>query len=692
MMERPNVLWVGFDVGGTFTDLVAIDVAASQLTATKTPSSSTDPAAAALLGISDLLELAGAGPDRVGRIVHGTTIATNALIEDKGAKVGFLCNEGFRDVVEIGRMFREDLYDINFVKTPPLVPRDLRKGIPGRTGPDGSTIVPFDMEAASVAIAQLADAGVEAFAVGLLHSYADPQPELRLRELIAEQVPGSVVSLSHEVSMEYGEHERWTSAIVNAYLMPLMRSYLRTLELRLGELGIKAQLEVMQSNGGVVPIEMAVDFPIRLLESGPAGGVSGMGRIGSLLNMDQLITFDMGGTSTDVCVVVDGKPAYRTEAKIEGHPVRAMMADIHSIGAGGGSLARLDASNSLYVGPESAGSKPGPVAVGLGGTRPTITDADIVLGYLNTDRYCAGSLDLDSGAAHRAIVEVVARPTGTNVEQAALGMVSLAVRNMVGAIRTITTQRGLDPREFALVASGGAGPVHAGLVARELHIPTVVIPAYPALLSAQGMLFADYRSDVSRTFPVLLKDVDAATINGIFSSLAATGRGLLGAVGQGTYTTDLMIEMCYEGQQHGVTVPVSSNGVSEEEKDRLGDSLDKLFVELYGFIPEHNVPKLVNLRAMIEKQTAEGKALRSFSVREESKIAVPALTTRRMVFSEHPEGVEASVYDRVQLATGTVVEGPAVIEEDYSTIVVFPGQCAQVDHLGNVMVATEGQS
>ena len=364
------------------------------------------------------------------------------------------------------------------------------------------------------------------------------------------------------------------------------------------------------------------------------------------------------------------------------------MADIHSIGAGGGSLARLDASNTLYVGPASAGSKPGPVAVGLGGTRPTITDADIVLGYVNTDRYCAGSLGLDFGAAHRAIEQVVAQPTGTTAEQAALGMVSLVVRNMAGAIRNITTRRGLDPREFALVASGGAGPVHAGLVARELHIPTVVIPVYPALLSAQGMLFADYRSDVSRTFPVLLEDVDAATINGIFSSLAATGRGLLGAEGQGTYTSDLMIEMCYDGQQHGVTVPVPASGVSTEEKDRLGDSLDKLFGKLYGFIPERNVPKLVNFRAIIEKQTPESKALHTFTVRAENKIAAPALTTRHMVFSEHPGGIEANVYDRVQLVTGTVVEGPAVIEEDYSTIVVFPGQRAQVDHFGNIMVAT----
>ena len=682
------MLWVGFDVGGTFTDLVAIDLEARRMFTTKTPSSSTDPAAAALLGVTDLLKLAGRGPNGVSRIVHGTTIATNALIEGGGAKVGFLCNQGFRDVVEIGRMFREDLYDINFVKTPPLVPRDLRRGIPVRNGPDGSTIVPLDVEAASAAIGELADAGVEAFAVGLLHSYVDPRPELQLRELITEQVPGSLVTLSHEVSMEYGEHERWTSAIVNAYLMPLMRSYLQELELRLGEIGIEARLEVMQSNGGVVPIEIAADFPVRLLESGPAGGVSGMGRIGSLINMDRLITFDMGGTSTDVSVVVGGKPAYRTEAKIEGHPVRAMMVDIHSIGAGGGSLARLDASNTLYVGPESAGSRPGPAAAGLGGTRPTITDADIVLGYLNTDRYCAGSLELDLGAAHRAIEQVVAKPTGNTVEQAALGMVSLAVRNMSGATRTITTVRGLDPREFALVASGGAGPVHAGLVARELHIPTVIIPAYPALLSAQGMLFADYRSDVSQTFSALLEDVDATTINTIFSNLVATGRGLLGASAEGTYSTDLMIEMCYEGQQYGVTVPVPASGVSTEEKDRLGASLDKLFVELYGFIPEHNVPKLVNLRAIVQKQTPEGKALHSFTVREESKTATPAMSTRRMVFSEYPGGTEASVFDRAQLATGVVVEGPSVIEEDYSTTVVFPGQRAQVDHHGNIMVAT----
>lgn len=680
--------WIGFDIGGTFTDLVLLDFEAKRVFATKTPSSRTDPGAAAVRGIRDLLAMSGRQAGEVERVVHGTTIATNALIEGDVARVGFLCNRGFRDVVEIARMFRDDLYDVNFTKTRPIVPRNLRREIAFRQAVDGAQLVDLDENDVTDAVAELVAQGVEAFAVGLLHSYAYPDAELRVREIVLDRVPGGIVTLSHEVSKEYGEFERWTTAIVNAALMPKMRDYLRSLESRFAEIGIDAPVEVMQSNGGVVPVEVAAQFPVRLLESGPAGGVAGMARLGALAGIDRIITFDMGGTSLDVCVVRDGKPAFSTERKIAGHPVRAMMADIHSIGAGGGSLARVDASGTLHVGPASAGADPGPVALRNGGTVPTITDADIVLGYINTDRYCAGKLPLDADAARAAIADVVATPTGTTVDQSALGILRLAARNMAGAIRNITTQRGIDPRDFSLVASGGAGPVHAGLVARELRIPRVIIPAYPALLSAQGMLFADFRADASQSLPGLLADLDLADLNGALADLTAIGQGFLRGGGAGEWVVDRFVELCYEGQQHGVSIPLPNGPIDEAEISRLAVSLDEHFMGNYGFVPAHNVAKLLNVRVLVEKRTSLGEALRSISVREESLTEAPARTSRRMVFEEHPDGIVAPVFDRAQLAVGEVVPGPAVIEEDFSTIVVYPGQHAWADESGNVVLAS----
>lgn len=687
------MVWIGFDVGGTFTDLIAVDLDSTRLLAIKTPSSPTDPAGAALRGIRELLALGDIPPQRVTRVVHGTTIATNALIELKGARVGFLCNHGFRDVVEIGRMLREQLFDIDFRKTPPLVPRHLRREVPERMAVDGTVIEPLDEDAARAAIDGLLADGVEAIAVGLLHAYAHPGHELRLRELIAERAPQLAVTLSHEVSGEYGEHERWTSAIVNAYLMPRMQSYLRELTQQMQAMGIRTPIEVMQSNGGIAPVTVAGSLPIRMLESGPAGGVAGIAHLGTRLGMRQLITLDMGGTSADVSVVVDGSPTIATERLVGGHPVRAVMADIHSIGAGGGSIAAVDASGTLHVGPRSAGAEPGPVALRQGGTWPTVTDADIVLGYLNVDRYCAARYverPPDADAAAGAIHDLIAEPTATTVDQSALGIVRIAVRNMVSAIRTITTQRGLDPRDFVLVASGGAGPVHASMVARELRIPTVVVPAYPALLSAHGMLLADYRTDTAQSFPTLLDDVDGALLTARFEELEAAGLEAFagGQPGDG-FEAERVVEMCYEGQQHELALAAPAGVLSDSDLKGFAESLDRRFSAHYGFLPAHNVPKLVNLRVFLRKQTPAIERLRSLVVREEAKVAVPAVATRRMVFAEHPEGVAASAYDRVQLSPGEPVRGPAVIEEDYSTTVICPGQDAVVDELGNILIRTQ---
>jgi N-methylhydantoinase A len=679
------MFWIGFDIGGTFTDIVAVDTLLHRIIATKTPTTPQDPSEGAVTGIRQLLHEHSIEVNNVHRVVHGTTIATNTLIEGTGARVGFLCNEGFGDVVEIGRMFREDLYDINFSKTPPLSPRDMRVEIRSRIDVAGNRVSSLDEEATLSKIIQLQSRGAEAYAVGLLHSYSYPDDELYIRDLILQLEPSAMISLSHELSGEYGEVERWGTAIVNAYLMPKIQIYLTNLAIRLTELGITVPIEVMQSNGGIVLVDVAARLPVRLLESGPAGGVAGMARVAGQIGAENLITFDMGGTSTDVCTVRQGRPTVATERTIAGHSVRTIMADIHSIGAGGGSIARVDTSGALHVGPESAGSNPGPVALKTGGVYPTITDADLVLGYLNPDRYCAGRLSMDLSSARESISRHVALPTGTTVEQAALGMVNLAVQNMASAIRTITTQRALDPRDFTLVAAGGAGPVHAGLVAQELQIPTILIPAYPAQLSAQGMLFADYRSDASQTVASRLDNIGPKTLEDIYYDLETTARLYLGEY-DGSFNITRSIEMCYEGQQYGVLIPISNEVYSDSTFTYLQKSLDREFMDHYGFLPNNNVPRIVSVRTSVEKQSDELADLQSIIVSESSSLSESADTRRRMTFAEYPDGVDAPVHDRQSLKSDRQLKGPAVIESDFSTIVIFPNQSAELDLNNNVIL------
>ena len=682
------MIWIGFDAGGTFTDLVSVDLGSGAVTAAKVQSSAAEPAAAALAGIRKVLTLGGHAPADVARIVHGTTIATNALIESKGARVGFVCNRGFRDVVEIGRMFRSELFDIDFTKTAPLVPRNLREEVDVRDAASGVSLVALDDDSVRRAARRLVAQEVNAVAVGLLHSYMEPANELRVREILLEEAPDLLVSLSHEVSREYGEFERWTTAVVNAFLAPRISSYLGELDAGLRAMGIAAPVEIMQSNGGLASVEVASKLPVRLLESGPAGGVAGIAQFSEQLGLKHVITLDVGGTSTDVSVILDGRPTVATERVVGGHPVRAIMADIHSIGAGGGSIAYVDMSGSLHVGPRSAGADPGPVCVGKGGTAPTVTDADVVLGYLNPTRYCAGEgQGLDRTAAVTAITTAIGEPTQTTMQQAALGILAVAVRSMVSAIRSITTQRGLDPRDFVLVACGGAGPVHAGLVAEELHIPRVMIPNYPALLSARGMLLADYRTDLSLSHPTLLSAVDGKKLTGLFEDLEASGAAYLPSSSD-ELAIERIVEVCYDGQQASVPLTLPAGTVDDRTVSEISSRLDGWFNDRYGFVPKSNTVKVVNLRSFLRRQSDTTSRLREMEMKESSRVAVPSQSTRHMIFRDFPQGVDTAVYDRAQMSPHQLVEGPCVIEEDFSTTVVYPGHRAYSDDHGNLFILT----
>ena len=684
-------LWIGIDVGGTFTDVVGIDVQSARYWVTKVPSSSSDPAGAVVAGISDLLSLSESAPNQVDRIVYGTTVALNVLLEHKGARVAMVTTRGFRDVIEIGRMLREELYDIMFEKAKPLVPRYRRFEVSERIDSQGAVMRPLHGEEARQVLDQIGASDPEALAVCFLHAYANPAHEREMLDLVRDRYVELPMSLSSDVSPEYSEYERFSTTVLNSYLMPRTRAALGSVSDRVGALGIQAPVEVMQSNGGVTTVEIASDLPVRLLGSGPAGGVAGATALAAAIGVSNLITLDIGGTSTDVCLVANGVPAYTTQRQFDGQPVRTVMTDVQSIGTGGGSIARVDVAGSLHVGPESAGAEPGPISYGQGGREVTVTDADVVLGYLNPDRFLAGRRRLEVEAAAEAVREQIASPTGTDAVSAALGVVSVAVNNMVGSLRKVTTQQGHDPRDFTLVAFGGAGPVHAGLVAREAGIQRVMVPAYPGLLSAMGLLLSDNRTETSVTFPRTLDSVSPEELTSIFDDLEQQARTVL--AGQHTTGNSLhakrLAEMCYQGQRHELPVDIPPGTLTAADLEQVARQLDERFMELYGFLPVNHIPQLVHLRVFLEKRIEEGERLRQSRVAGSNVSPHPAVGQRRLYFRGVEEtGEMCPVYDRLQLALGSRVEGPCVVEEDYSTTVVYPGQSLEVDGLGNLILTT----
>ena len=683
-------LWIGIDVGGTFTDVVGVDLASLHYWTGKVPSSTTDPAGALSAGISELLQRSQARPNDVQRVIYGTTVALNVLLERKGATVAMITTKGFKDVVEIGRMLRDDLYDIMFDKPKPLVARRRRYEIDQRVNAAGEIVRPVDEDDVRRVLDQVAEGEPEALAVCFLHAYANEVHERAVGDAVKERLPGLPVSLSSEVSPEYSEYERFATTVLNSYLMPQTRTALGSVADRAASLGIGAPVEVMQSNGGITTTEVAARFPVRLLGSGPVGGVAGAVGLCAAAGISDLITLDMGGTSTDVCLVAGGVPSYTTQRRFEGQPVRTLMTDVQSIGTGGGSIARVDVAGSLQVGPDSAGADPGPICYGRGGERVTVTDADVVLGYLNPERFLGGKQRLEVEAAAAGLREQIASPTDTGLVPAALGVVTVAVNNMVGALRRVTTQRGHDPRDFTLVAFGGAGPVHAGLLAREAGIPRVLAPAYPGLLSARGLLLADLRTEASLTLSKTLESVSPEELTRTFERLESEARSVLpGGADSELLEVERLAEMCYQGQRHELPVPFPSGGLTEADMADAARRLDERFMELYGFLPISHIPQIVHLRVFLRKRIEEAEKLRTKGIAVGDGSAEAQVGERRLYFRDTGEkGRVCPVYDRARLGAGPVVTGPAVVEEDYSTTVVYPGQSLTVDDHGNLVIDT----
>jgi N-methylhydantoinase A len=679
---------IGVDIGGTFTDLVWVDDATGTVQVGKLLTTPKDPAQAVEQGVVGLLHDAGASPAGVRTVIHGTTLATNALIERKGARTALLATAGFRDAVEIGREGRYDMYDLFIDPPAPLVARHLRREVAERILADGSVRTPLDENGARAVIRALLADGAEALAICLLHAYRNPAHERRLEELVRELAPGLPVSRSSEVVPEIREYERTSTTIANVYVMPLMARYLDDLERRVQDMGIPGQLYVMLSSGGVATPATAKRVPVRLVESGPAAGALAAARAARLVGEDRLLSFDMGGTTAKACVIDRGEPLLAREFEVaradrfkkgSGLPIRIPCIELIEIGAGGGSIARVDRFGLLKVGPDSAGADPGPACYAQGGAEPTVTDADLVLGYLDPAFFLGGKMRLDVDAARRAVEERVARPMGLSLTEAAWGIHRVVNENMAAAARIHGIERGKDLRAYPLFAFGGAGPVHAWHVGRILKVPRVLVPFAAGAISAYGLLAAPLAFDFVRTATHRLDDAGWGAINGLFAEMEAEGRAVLRGAGVADAAVRIRrtAEMRYVGQGHEVEAALPDGPLGPASLEAIRGAFEAAYRALYGRTPMGVAIEALNWRLVISGPTPEF-SMGSAPAATGAEAAPVAKARRPAYFPEAGGYVETPVYDRYALRPGADFSGPVIIEERESTTVIGPGARVRV--------------
>jgi N-methylhydantoinase A len=685
---------VGVDIGGTFTDLVLIDDATGERAIGKILTTPKDPSDAVEKGLAELLEREGIKASQIGTIVHGTTLVTNALIERKGARTALLTTEGFRDAISIGTEHRYDMYDIFIEKPEPLVPRSLRYGVRERMLDDGSVAIRLDEDQLQEIVVELREREVGAVAVSFLHSFRNPAHERMVARVLAEEAPGITVSLSSEVAPEIREYERTSTTIANVYVRPLVERYLRVLDERLTRLGFGGSLYIMLSNGGTASVETAREFPIRLLESGPAAGALAAAFYGRRTGFSEVLSFDMGGTTAKACLIEGGEPLTTSEFEVarvyrfkkgSGLPVKTSVIEMIEIGAGGGSVARVGPLGLPKVGPESAGADPGPACYGRGGSEPTVTDADLILGYLDPNYFLGGKMRLDREAAVRAIEAGIARPLGLDPIEAAWGIHQVVNENMANAARIHAIERGKDPRAYPLFAFGGAGPVHAYRVARALGVPGFVAPLGAGATSAFGFLCAPLSFDFVRSLYGRLDELDWSGVNEALEEMEAEGRDLLRA--SGVADADIRVrrlcEMRYTGQGHEVTVELPSGSLGPGDADRLATLYRKEYRRLYNRegpdVPLEALTWRLEVAAPRPEIRLEGEE-------EGEAISGWQKAAREIYLPEHEGFREVPVYDRYRLSPGAAFAGPAVIEEKESTVILGPEGGAQIDAARNLIV------
>ena len=677
--DRSSEGWmVGVDVGGTFTDFYAFHGASGRVVLHKTPSTPDNPAEAILSGLAGLADTdAGFAPARIAALAHGTTVATNTLIQRSGARVAMLTTENFRDLVEIGRQVRPKLYDLRADHPPPLAPRARRFELRERVGPAGEVITPLDPDSLEDAVAQLADSGAEAVAVCLLFAYLNPAHEQAVKARLAAALPGVAVSISSEVQPEFREYERSSTTLLNAYLQPAFARYMGRLKAAMAEMAPHAGLGINQSSGGLMSVDRAQAFPIRTALSGPAAGSVGAIHTARASGLEDVITFDMGGTSADVALIRGGQAALSFDRDVAGFPVRMPMVDINTVGAGGGSIAWIDRDGLVKVGPRSAGAVPGPACYGRGGTEPTVTDANVVLGRLSGHGLLGGAMALDEAAAH-TVVGRLAEKVGLSPVRAAQGVLEIVSANMVRAIRAISVERGHDPRDFALMAFGGAGPLHAEGCARALGIRRILVPMAPGILCAQGLLMADLSENFVRS--QRLEVSEGARLEALMAEMLTEAEAWWRAEGIASERRGLRLalDMRYAGQNYDLQVGLPEAG-AEAPPLPGPEALRQLFFaahdRAYGF---HNPEDAVLVTAV--RLTAVGR-LPSPGLPPVPAGASrsPSPRGRRPVWFDGEDPLDTPVYDRATLAPGAEIVGPAVIDQFDATTLVHPGAIARVD-------------
>ena len=681
---------VAVDVGGTFTDIVLCNLATNEQKVHKTPSTPEDPGIGFLTGLREVLSANSVEPGQVKHVFHGTTIATNAILENKGSPVGLVVPEGFKFVLEIGRHGTPRLVNPNSWVKPerPVRPRDIVE-VPERVGFNGEVLVPLDEESVRAAARKFQAAKITSIALSFLHSYSNPDHENRARDLILEEYPNAQVSISSEVLAVFREYERTITTVLNAYVMPLVSNYIGNLERSLRTNAVDASFSIMKSNGGMIGADIAVRQPVHTALSGPAAGVMATLQIAQSTGVANSISFDMGGTSTDVSLVRDCTTTTNLAGRLGNWPIQLPMLDIVTIGCGGGSIANVTPYGSLTVGPASAGSTPGPVCYGKGGTAPTVTDANLALGRINT-QIAGGTLPLNASAAARSIQEKIAAPLGMELHAAASGILSIANNTMVGAIRNVSVERGHDPRDFALVAYGGAGPMHAIDVANLLGINQVVAPLHPGIASAYGLLVAELKNDYARTTLQNPPDYDLDGVERVYAELEGEGRAWLNEEGvpEDLQTFARLADLRYAHQGSEVTVPLVTDKVDQAGMDALIQEFHGRHRQLYGFALDQPV-EIVTMRV-----AASGDAGSVEMPRHPGGLHAPedAVSSQRQVYFEEARGDEATgfvhcnIYDRDRLAPGSNITGPAILEGMDSTVLINPGWSGQIDNYGNCIM------
>jgi len=672
---------IAVDIGGTFTDLVAVDDD-GRIYRSKALTTPEDLAR----GIDDCLKGANVDVASASFFVHGSTVTINAVLERKGARTGLVTTQGFRDVYEIGRGNRPEGYNLFFKRPVPLVERDLRLEVEERLYASGEVLKPLDERSASTAIGALKMAGVESVAVCLLHAYANAAHERRLGELLRRQFPEAYISLSHEILREFREYERTSTTVLNSYVGPIVSRYLISLEQMLGKAGFRGTFRVMQSNGGVMSAETAKKMPVTMMESGPVAGVIAAARLGEALGCRQIISFDMGGTTAKSSLIKDFHPEvtgnYYVGGYVSGHPMMLPVVDIVEVGNGGGSMAWIDPAGGLKVGPHSAGAAPGPACYGKGGTEPTVTDANLIAGRIDPEYFLGSGIRLQRDRAAQAITEKIAKPLGLSLEAAALGILTIADFNMSLSVRSVSVERGYDPRDCVMVPSGGGGALHAMAIARELSVPRVIVPPMPAHFSAFGMLLADLKHDYVQTFVRELAEMTGGDIGDAFATLEKSAIENLREEGAKPEQILLrrFLDMRYRGQEYTLPVPVTEELLRADDFSALRAQFDRLHQEHYGHSAPAEPVMMVNLRL-----SALGKTdSRLPPASAQGDVASGERGRRPVIFENQP--IDTPIYLRSALKPGERLDGPAVIEEIGATILVYPHDKMQVNEFGHLLI------